>query len=59
MTSGLVSVSQRLAPAAAVLLLLGALAVLTSEYLNCVKGINRDDFLCVDQCQDVLDGLSG
>jgi hypothetical protein len=45
-----------LAPAAAVLLLLVALAVLASDYLHWPGGLNRDDFLCVDQCQDVLDG---
>jgi hypothetical protein len=47
-----------LAPLTAVLLLAGALAVLSSEYLNCARGINRDDFLCPDECQDVLDGRS-
>jgi hypothetical protein len=46
-----------LAPGGAALLL-AALAVLASDYLNWPGGINRDDFLCPDQCQDVLDGRS-
>jgi hypothetical protein len=47
-----------LTPGAAALLLLAALAVLASNYLHWPAGINPDDFLCAQQCQDVLDGRS-
>jgi hypothetical protein len=47
-----------LLPGAAVLLLLGALAVLAAQYLHGYGAISADDFLCVSLCQDVLDGRS-